>query len=97
MAGRAWQEIKSVVSLFRLLGGKEQVLLHPALSPAYHHYSGVVFSVFQTAGEVHRGHKGQRRHRSRVIPLAIGGRYLNVVYIGRVPVCISFVQTDEKY
>ena len=71
MAGRAWQEIQSVVSLFRLLGGKEQVLLHPALSPAYHHYSGVVFSVFQTAGEVHRG---QRRHRSRVIPVAIGGR-----------------------
>ncbi|CAI8051318.1 eIF-2-alpha kinase GCN2 [Geodia barretti] len=72
MAGQAWQEIQSVVSLFRLLGGKEQVLLHPALSPAYHHYSGVVFSVFQTTGEVHRG---QRRHRSRVIPVAIGGRY----------------------
>ena len=35
MAGQAWQEIQSVVSLFRLLGGKEQVLLHPALSPAF--------------------------------------------------------------
>ena len=76
MTSRAWQDIKNVVSLFRLLGGKEMVHLHPALCPTYHHYSGIVFTVFETSGEVRRSHKSQRRHRTRVVPIAIGGRSL---------------------
>ena len=77
LASRAWQDIKNVVSLFRLLGGKEVVHLHPALCPTYQHYSGIVFTIFETSGEVRRGHKGQqRRHRTRIVPIAIGGRSL---------------------
>ena len=81
MATRACQEIKNTVSLFRLLGGREQVLLHPGLCPSYQHYSGVVFCVFEMAGEVRRGHRVQRRHRSRVAPVAVGGRWAGCVCV----------------
>lgn len=74
MSARAWQDIKNIVSLFHSFGGKEQVLLHPALCPSYLHFSGVVFSVFETSGELRRGHRGQRRHRTRLVPVAVGGR-----------------------
>ena len=74
MSNRAWQDIKSVVALFRSFGGKEQVLLHPALCPSYLHFSGLVFSVIETGGEIRKGHRGQRRHRARLTPVAVGGR-----------------------